>query len=400
MSEEMWHVQIEPGEVKHLTLEQLDDMFRLELISGDTLVWQPGMEKALPLSIVAGIDDDEEEVSEVMEIEPELIPEPAYSPRSVAPASSGYRASTAVSAWPTAPASAPAPVSAYPSVAPAPASARPSAVSPALASTYPSTAPAYPSAPPASSAYPPVVSAYPSASAAPASVRQPTMQPAATAIATATAAPIAPAMPSPDFYSPESLRPITMSDMPGLRGSGSSKVGKILIGVAIAAGLLVTLYRNDLLRPMAESAGQKSTYEKFESALGAPGFGTPQGVNQMSAMLNPAAAAAATDTSTTPTTSTTPSTTTTTTTTSDSDSSDDSSSSDSDSKSGSTSSDGTEDLAAAVKRSQAATTTKTTAPVRRSSGSAPAARPKAAQPSGKGLKAYKGSEYDPMNAKL
>ncbi|HEY6725066.1 MAG TPA: hypothetical protein VI197_13610 [Polyangiaceae bacterium] len=393
MSEEMWHVQIEPGEVKHLTLEQLDDMFRLDLISADTLVWQPGMEKALPLSVVAGMDDDEEEESEVMEIEPELIPEPAYSSRSAAPASTGYRASAAVSAWPAAPASA----SAYPSVAPAPVSARPSAAAPALASTYPSTAPAYPSAPsvpPASSGYPPVVSAYPSAAPAPASVRQPTLQPAPTAMAAVARAPIAPAMPTPDFYSPESLRPITMSDMPGLRGSSGGNVGKILIGVAIAAGLLVTLYRNDLLRPMAESAGQKSTYEKFESALGAPGFGTPQGVTQMSAMLNPAAAAAATDTGTTPSTTTT----TTTTTTTNTDSSNDSDSSDdSDSTGSSTSSDKTEDLAAAVKRSQGTTSA---APVRRASGSAPAPRGKTPQPSGKGLKAYKGSEYDPMNAKL
>lgn len=389
MSEEMWHVQIEPGDVKHLTLEQLDDMFRLDLISGDTLVWQPGMEKALPLSVVAGIDDDEEEESEVMEIEPELIPEPGYSAHSVAPASTGYRASPSVSAWPAAPVSA----STYPSAAPAPVSARPSAVSPALAATYPSTAPTYPSAPPASSAYPPVVSAYPSAAPAPASVRQPTIQPAATAIATAATAPIAPALPSADFYSPESLRPITMSDMPALRGGGGGRVGKILIGVAIAAGLLITLHRNDLLRPMAESAGQKSTYEKVESALGAPSFGTPQEVSQMSAKLNPATDEATTDTSTatTPTTTTTtPSTTSTTT-----DSSDD----DSDSTSSSTSNDSPEDLAAAVKRAQAKTTPTPAAPVRRSSGSA-APRPKPAQPSGKSVKAYKGSEYDPMNAKL
>ena len=376
MSEEMWHVQIEPGEVKHLTLEQLDDMFRLDLISADTLVWQPGMAKALPLSVVAGIDEDEE--SDVMEIEPELIPEPAYSSRSVAPASTGYRASGAVSAWPAAPVSAPAPapVSAYPSVAPAPASVRPNTTVPAFASTYPSAAPA--------PAYP---SAYPSVAPAPASVRNPTMAPpasAATAIAPVARAPIAPVMPSPDYLSPESLRPITMSDMPGLRGSSSGTMGKVLIGLAIAAGLLVTLHRNDLLRPMAESAGQKSAYESLESALGAPSFGTPQAVTQMSSMLNPAAAAALTDSSTTPST-TTPSTTTPSTTT---DSTDDSDSSDS--------SDST-----AKQPSSAAKSTQAPPSVRRSSGSAPPPRnSKANPPSKKGLKAYKGSEYDPMNAKL
>jgi len=376
MSEEMWHVQIEPGEVKHLTLEQLDDMFRLDLISADTLVWQPGMAKALPLSVVAGMDDDEE--SDVMEIEPELLPEPAYSPRSVAPApaSTGYRASASVSAWPAAPMSA----SAYPSVAPAPApaSVRPSAA-PALASTYPSAAPSY------ASAYPPVVQA-------PASVRNPTMAPpalAASAIAPVARAPIAPVMPSPDFLSPESLRPITMSDMPGLRGGGGGNMGKVLIGVAIAAGLLVTLYRNDLLRPMAESAGQKSAYEKLESALGAPGFGTPQAVTQMSTTLNPETTAAAlTDTSTTPsTTSTTPTTTTTTTATTDSNDS-------------TASSDNVPASERGMAAPPQAKQSPTTSSVRKASGSAPAPRSKPKAPPGKGMKAYKGSEYDPMNAKL
>ena len=39
MSEEMWHIQIEPGEIKTVTLDQMDDMYRLELISASTLVW-------------------------------------------------------------------------------------------------------------------------------------------------------------------------------------------------------------------------------------------------------------------------------------------------------------------------------------------------------------------------
>ena len=94
MSEEMWHVQIEPGDVKTVTLEQMDDMYRLELISASTLVWQPGMAKALPLSVIAGIDDEE---SDVMEIEPELIPEPVYSTRSVAPAPASVTARSVAS---------------------------------------------------------------------------------------------------------------------------------------------------------------------------------------------------------------------------------------------------------------------------------------------------------------
>src|SRR6187551_398257 len=188
MSEEMWHVQIEPGDVKTVTLEQMDDMYRLELISASTLVWQPGMAKALPLPVIAGIDDEE---SDVMEIEPELIPEPVYSTRSVAPA--------------------PASVTAR-SVAPAPASVR------------------YPTMPPP-----------PTAIAAPV---------AAPVVAPVLRAPVVPVLASQDFYSPESLRPITMSDIPALRGKTGGSAGKILLGIAIAAGLFVTLYRNDLLRPM------------------------------------------------------------------------------------------------------------------------------------------------------
>jgi len=58
MDEDLWHVRIAPDEVKQLTLEQLDDLFRLEVIEADALVWQPGMTEWLPLSVVAGLDDE------------------------------------------------------------------------------------------------------------------------------------------------------------------------------------------------------------------------------------------------------------------------------------------------------------------------------------------------------
>ena len=50
-----------PGEVKVLTLEQIDDLFRIELIDGDTLLRQDGTEQWLPLRVVAGLDDDASE---------------------------------------------------------------------------------------------------------------------------------------------------------------------------------------------------------------------------------------------------------------------------------------------------------------------------------------------------
>lgn len=318
MSEEMWHVQIEPGDVKTVTLEQMDDMYRLELISSSTLVWQPGMAKALPLSVIAGIEEE----SDVMEIEPELIPEPVYSTRSVAPA--------------------PASVTAR-SVAPAPASVR------------------YPTMPPP-----------PTAIMAPV---------AAPVVAPVLRAPVAPALASHDFYSPESLRPITMSDIPALRGKSGGGAGKILLGIAIAAGLFATLYRNDLLRPMAASAGQTSAYERLESALGAPGFGTPQQVTQLSSLLNPAVASNAlsdTSTSSTPTTTTTPTTPSEETT----DSAEDSSTKDSTPSQAA--------APAAVAKQPQTSSRRVSAP--------PRAKSQAA--TGKPMKSFKGSEYDPMNSKL
>jgi hypothetical protein len=62
-----------------------------------------------------------------------------------------------------------------------------------------------------------------------------------------------------------------------------------LIFAAALAGLVVTLYRNDVLHSAARSAGLESAYLKLESALGGPGFGTPRALEE----LRPAAAAAA-----------------------------------------------------------------------------------------------------------
>lgn len=289
MSEEMWHVQIEPGEVKTLTLEQMDDMYRLELISGSTLVWQRGMPKALPLSVVAGIEEEEEEI---MEIEPE----PVYAPP-----------------------------------------------------------------PPSSRAAPPQQTITP--------------PPASTAV---LAAPAAPPMPKADFYSPASLQPITMSETPYYAGDRSSGLGgRIVMGVAIAAGVLLTLHRNDLLRPMAESAGKGAAYDNIEKALGSPSFGTTRAVTQFSSMLNPPA-----DTAT----------------------------------------EATVTAAAAIPSSPSvAETDSADAPEQRDTeetkdaknkadskaakrpARAPAAqRPRRAAPKAadKKLKSFKGSEYDPMNARL
>jgi hypothetical protein len=72
---DFWHVAIAPGETKILTLEQLDDLFRLDIIDAATRVWQPGMSEWLPLSVVAGL-----------EAEPAAKPAPPPPPSSRAPA--------------------------------------------------------------------------------------------------------------------------------------------------------------------------------------------------------------------------------------------------------------------------------------------------------------------------
>src|SRR3954469_6681866 len=52
-----WHVQLAPDEVKVVSLEQLDDLFRLSLVDSETHVWQTGMTEWQPLRVIAGLDE-------------------------------------------------------------------------------------------------------------------------------------------------------------------------------------------------------------------------------------------------------------------------------------------------------------------------------------------------------
>jgi hypothetical protein len=127
--QERFHVRMAPGEVKLLTLDQIDDLFRLEVIDPDTLIRQEGTEQWLPLRVVAGLDEDEggaaESASPVRSLPP---PPPAPLPPpvrgSLPPASS-----TA------------APFSHSPSFAPPPVASAPppSFVSPHVAGAPPSS---------------------------------------------------------------------------------------------------------------------------------------------------------------------------------------------------------------------------------------------------------------------
>jgi hypothetical protein len=59
------------------------------------------------------------------------------------------------------------------------------------------------------------------------------------------------------------------------------RAGRWVLGFSIFAGLGLTLYRNDVLREAAASAGQATNYQKLEAALGGPGFGTPRAVDAL-----------------------------------------------------------------------------------------------------------------------
>lgn len=53
IEEEFWHVLMGPGDVRVLGVEQLDDLYRLELVNDATLVWREGLTDWQPLGSVA-----------------------------------------------------------------------------------------------------------------------------------------------------------------------------------------------------------------------------------------------------------------------------------------------------------------------------------------------------------
>ena len=55
VEDDKWHVEFEPNEVKIVSLEQLDDLFRLSIVDSETKVWQAGMAEWQPLRVIAGL---------------------------------------------------------------------------------------------------------------------------------------------------------------------------------------------------------------------------------------------------------------------------------------------------------------------------------------------------------
>lgn len=56
-SEEVWFVAVASDDIKQMTIDQLDEAFRLGVITGDTPVWTEGMEAWSPLAQVADLDN-------------------------------------------------------------------------------------------------------------------------------------------------------------------------------------------------------------------------------------------------------------------------------------------------------------------------------------------------------
>ena len=56
-SEEVWFVAVASDDIKQMTIDQLDEAFRLGVITGETPVWTEGMEAWSPLAQVADLDN-------------------------------------------------------------------------------------------------------------------------------------------------------------------------------------------------------------------------------------------------------------------------------------------------------------------------------------------------------
>jgi hypothetical protein len=276
-AEDLWHVRVAPDEVKILTLEQVDDLFRLEVIDEDTQLWQEGMDEWLPLRVIAGLDDE---------------PAPSLPPISNPPPRSPALAQTAP--WPPPPAPAPPPPSHRPlppATLPPPRSARPAAPA---ASSFPAPITA---TQPISSYPAPIGSTLPKPSRPP----PPGSIPVPGATRSNGPAPIGSTLPKPSRppppgsipvqASPASVRPNVGSFMPSapvaamaapyMPRERASRAEFMLIGLAVIAGLGVSLHRNGAIQGALASAGQGAAYENLERSLGGPGFGTPRSVEAL-----------------------------------------------------------------------------------------------------------------------
>jgi hypothetical protein len=295
--DDKWHVQLAPDDVKVVTLEQLDDLFRLSIVDAETKVWQTGMSEWLPLGVIA--DLDEKPPAEPKRSHPKP-PSPEAARAQSAPPRAQSAPPRAQSAPPRAQSAPPRPQSAPPRAQSAPPRAQSAPPRPQSAPPRPQSAPPRPqSAPPRAQSAPPPAAARPQSVPQRSVPHAPSHPPAAPgsfyphAVAP-TPAPLAFAAPTaamtPAFAQP-SVRPLVVSHAPPRRPARAG-VGRLLIGVALIAGVAISLYRNGLVHDAALAVHQEALYDRLEAALGGPAFGTLRALEQSAAAPFAASSAA------------------------------------------------------------------------------------------------------------
>jgi len=217
--EESWQVQVAQGDVRTLSLEQLDDFYRLSIIDDETQVWNPGMVRWASLGSVLGLD-----------AEPEAKGQPA------AAASSAVRSQA-------------------PESAPARRVDGPMRTSTAQSGMMERVR--QPHAQPSAASRPPVSLA--SASSWP---------------------PVSEVSPA---SLPLSLAPLVFSvPPPALPREKLSRGAVGLLGSALALVALGGAVRNDVVLGAVDAFGSEASYLGVEAQmLGGPSFGTPRGVKAL-----------------------------------------------------------------------------------------------------------------------
>lgn len=244
--ETLWHVAVAPDDIKVLTLDKLDDLFRLDLIDESTKIWRPGMATWQPLGIVAGLDPETPEPARAPDRPGPVIPR-AMDSDDPTPVVTSLSATALLG-----------PMDCFTNIVTrTEVTAPPAAV---LAASRPTPPPPQPQM---------LATMVLPDAATPAPQRMAAMaQPVVTAPA-----------PAPQMLSTMALHDDTIRTGPRARATGRSQ--RVMLALSVVAGLTVTLYRNDVLLDAARSAGRESEYQRIESALGGPGFGTPRSLEKL-----------------------------------------------------------------------------------------------------------------------
>jgi hypothetical protein len=236
--EDPFHVLFSPGNVRVLSLDELNDFYRYEVIDESTLIWQKGMSDWQTLGRAAGIDEA-------------VLPFAGTQNHGAATAA---RTVTAAQLGATFAAPAGANAAAVPS----------RSIATATASTHTRAA-----ASPAMQSVLPALAASPLSSAA-------GLDSLPTQVITRPA-PVVQVVPSAPF----STRPVSLSIEPYANAT-PPRAGRWLVRFAVAAGVILAMLRNDVVHAALGKSPMLAQYEQVErSILGGPAFGTTRSVEQL-----------------------------------------------------------------------------------------------------------------------